>query len=95
MPEAIALSDAFGYTDWELDRYVSGAMTGDFKELTGRMLIVLWEYTTAVYITHFGIEPRRNRLTSLKLRKATLYVSRHAITQRLTVQIKGINQNSS
>ena len=24
LPEAIALSDAFGYTDWELDRYVSG-----------------------------------------------------------------------
>lgn len=66
LPEVIGLTDAFGFTDWDLDRYTYFLPTGSFcnpiyKNKTPFYFSALWVFMTERFTRLFGSAPRLNR----------------------------------
>lgn len=70
LPESIALSDAFGLTDWELDRYVYKCLLSMF-EIHISVLSVLLAVTMDECMMHFGRGLKLSHSTSLPFLTAT------------------------
>jgi hypothetical protein len=61
LPEAVYLSDAFGFSDWELDRCVSTADPRCWDDLSSPLVLLV--YTMVMCMKSFGNRHRKNLLT--------------------------------